>query len=436
MGVVSPKRHPDITRRKRRQTKKIHLKDYFHMKRIILSITKIFCCKKGAQKKSIFRGFRNLFPAKKVTEKELHEFVRSELEQFLKHPELCTKIREIVHEELEKIKSESCEVKIAKAPQISGKEIQCRATTSSSLSSPALKESNPHDKDKSLSQISDGWSVVAGSVIGNGHIKGNIPCQDNHGHKAIDDKWGICVVSDGAGSAKRSHEGSEFTCKKVIEYCSKWLNDKKLQEIKSLPSEEQWADVARKILGKIGQELYFKAENENVDMQVFACTCMFVVYTPFGLLTAHIGDGRGGYFDKDKNEWLPLFKPHSGEEANQTIFITNEWFKARELGGVPLPETHVIAGNIDAFCLMSDGMEKSVFDCAIWDEGQQKYVDLNCPNAKVMDNLVQTLRKKFEDKEDLGKIEESWKNLLIEGTPRIKNETDDKTLLVAINSNQ
>lgn len=85
---------------------------------------------------------------------------------------------------------------------------------------------------------------------------------------------------------------------------------------------------------------------------------------------------------------------------------------------------------------MSDGMEKSVFDCAIWDEGQQKYIDLNRPNAKVMDNLVQTLRKKFEEKEDLSKIEESWKHLLVEGTPRIKNETDDKTLLLAINSNQ
>jgi hypothetical protein len=80
------------------------MKDYFHMKRIILSITKIFSCKKGAQKKSMFRGFRNLFPARKVTEKQLHEFVRSELEQFLKHPELCAKIREIVVEELVKRK--------------------------------------------------------------------------------------------------------------------------------------------------------------------------------------------------------------------------------------------------------------------------------------------------------------------------------------------
>lgn len=347
------------------------MKDYFHMKRIIVSITKIFCCKKGAQKKSIFRGFRNLFPARKVTEKQLHEFVRSELEQFLKHPELCVKIREIVVEELEKRKPKTGAAEATKTTQIVRNTTKQSATSAtSSAPSPEQKERNAHKNDKSLSHNSDGWSVVAGSVIGNGHIKGNLPCQDHHGHKAINDKWGICVVSDGAGSAKRSHEGSEFTCEKVIEYGTKWLKDKNLESIKTLPTKEQWAEVARKILGKIAQDLYFKAEKENVEMKVFACTCMFVVYTPLGLLTAHIGDGRGGYFDKDKKEWLPLFKPHSGEEANQTIFITNEWFKTKELGGVPLPETHVIAGDIDAFCLMSDGMEKSVFDCAIWDEGQ------------------------------------------------------------------
>jgi hypothetical protein len=85
--------------------------------------------------------------------------------------------------------------------------------------------------------------VVAGSVIGNGHIKGYLLYQDHHGHKAINDKWGICVVSDGAGSAKRSHEGSEFTCKKVIEYVTKWHNDNNFESTKALPTKEQWAEV-------------------------------------------------------------------------------------------------------------------------------------------------------------------------------------------------
>lgn len=133
------------------------MKDYFHMKRIILSITKIFCCKKGVQKKSMFRGFRNLFPAKKVTEKQLHEFVRSELEQFLKHPELCTKIREIVVKELEKRKPQTSAGVATNTTQVAGNATQQSTTAAtSSAPSPVQKESNPHKNDKSLSHTSDG----------------------------------------------------------------------------------------------------------------------------------------------------------------------------------------------------------------------------------------------------------------------------------------
>lgn len=131
------------------------MKDYFQMKRIILSITKIFCCKKGAQKKSMFRGFRYLFPAKKVTEKQLHEFVRSELEQFLKHPELCTKIREIVVKELEKRKPKTGAEVATNTTQVAGNATQ-QSTTAATSSAPVQKESNPHKNDKSLSHTSDG----------------------------------------------------------------------------------------------------------------------------------------------------------------------------------------------------------------------------------------------------------------------------------------
>ena len=96
----------------------------------------------------MFRGFRNLFPAKKVTEKQLHEFVRSELEQFLKHPELCTKIREIVVKELEKRKPKTGAEVATNTTQVAG--------TAATSSAPVQKESNPHKNDKSLSHTSDG----------------------------------------------------------------------------------------------------------------------------------------------------------------------------------------------------------------------------------------------------------------------------------------
>ena len=164
-NYTSPRVLSDITSKERRQTKHTYMKDYFHIKRIILSTTKIFCCKKGAQKKSMFRGFRNLFPAKKVTEKQLHEFVRSELEQFLKHPELYTKIREIVVKELEKRKPKTGAEVATNTTQVAGNATQ-QSTTAATSSAPVQKESNPHKNDKSLSHTSDGWTQRTSSTSG------------------------------------------------------------------------------------------------------------------------------------------------------------------------------------------------------------------------------------------------------------------------------
>ena len=54
------------------------------------------------------------------------------------------------------------------------------------------------------------WVAAYASVIGNGHIQTNTPCQDNCEHIKVNDDWGVAVVCDGAGSAKFSHIGSDF----------------------------------------------------------------------------------------------------------------------------------------------------------------------------------------------------------------------------------
>ena len=87
----------------------------------------------------------------------VHEFVRIELEQFLKHPELCTKIREIVVKELEKRKPQTSAGVATNTTQVAGNTTQQSTTAAtSSAPSPVQKESNPHKNDKSLSHTSDG----------------------------------------------------------------------------------------------------------------------------------------------------------------------------------------------------------------------------------------------------------------------------------------
>ena len=54
------------------------------------------------------------------------------------------------------------------------------------------------------------WVVAYASVIGNGHLLMNLPCQDSNVHKQLNNTWGVAVVADGAGSAAKSDIGSDF----------------------------------------------------------------------------------------------------------------------------------------------------------------------------------------------------------------------------------
>ena len=55
------------------------------------------------------------------------------------------------------------------------------------------------------------WRVAAASAIGTSHVASGTKCQDAHGFGVFDasgENILILVVSDGAGSAKHSEDGS------------------------------------------------------------------------------------------------------------------------------------------------------------------------------------------------------------------------------------
>jgi hypothetical protein len=56
------------------------------------------------------------------------------------------------------------------------------------------------------------WETAHASAVGAGHLKTGTPCQDSSVVEiSADGAWVVVVVSDGAGSAKRSEEGSRYT---------------------------------------------------------------------------------------------------------------------------------------------------------------------------------------------------------------------------------
>ena len=273
------------------------------------------------------------------------------------------------------------------------------------------------------------WVVAYASVIGNGHILMNLPCQDSCEHKRINDTWGVAVVSDGAGSAAHSDIGSDFVARNMAHCLEEVLERRKWSTEGELPTEEEWREEGVKALQIVRQRLEQFSQAKEYKIADLACTVLAVLYSPFGILTAHIGDGRAAY-SVEPDKWEALIEPFRGSEVNETVFITSNIWTTE---GVDIYiETGIVKGAIRAFALLSDGCENGSFEVNVWDEETQKYHDPNRPYGKFFEpNLKGMLQLKKENKpqEEINKI---WGGFLKDGSKQFKHETDDKTMIFAV----
>ena len=278
------------------------------------------------------------------------------------------------------------------------------------------------------------WIIVGESVIGKSHISGNLPCQDENFFKTFKKNWGIAIVCDGAGSAEKSDKGAEFCAIEALpRYFEDLVNREQWIEKEELPLPEEWQQKATDEFKKALGALSFVANENHIELTTLACTVIVVIFSPLGLLVAHIGDGRAGYCDRE-NGWQSMMIPHKGEEANQTIFLTsNSWYKDSKLkmSGVNVPECRVIKTVPSAFVLMSDGCEQHSFECSLIDANTGSWSDPNKPYNKFFDPLVSTLKNMATSPITVD-IQESWSSFLKNGTEGLRNESDDKTMILGI----
>ena len=275
--------------------------------------------------------------------------------------------------------------------------------------------------------------IVYGSSIGKSHLGNNTPCQDNHACGNIDDDWGIAVICDGAGSAENSQLGSQFVSEQAYSMFKDVISKGEFYRKKRLPDDDEWNTIVNSIIKQIQVKLKNLAIEKNIDNASLACTLIVVVYTPYGLLVSHIGDGRAGYLNK-QGEWKSIIKPHKGEESNQTIFLTSkELFDERLLmSDVPVPENRVIDDVPMAFTLMSDGCENSAFSCSKFDNETQTWTDPNSPYSNFFNPLMQQLTGMAKAKVSLEDANKKWRDFIESGVPKLAEESDDKTLILAI----
>jgi hypothetical protein len=294
-----------------------------------------------------------------------------------------------------------------------------------------IENENKLSKEELLILLKDcdrRWITLGHSALGNSHAKSipPIPCQDSFHVEILENGWILSIVCDGAGSAKLSHLGSEFLARTAIPLNLKSkLSKLSWYSSNHLPEKDVWFHVVLDVLSKSLEDLrkwimesIYDAESEKE----FASTVILSLHNCNGVLTANIGDGRGGYLN-NRGEFRPLFEPFKGDEANSTVFITSPiWVKPNDFINV-----NVINEIPLSVFILSDGLEKVSFNCSKMVDGI--WVDPNIPYR----NFFYPILKKIKEipQEHEFRLPDDWKNLLESGNELIKTENDDKTMVIS-----
>lgn len=278
------------------------------------------------------------------------------------------------------------------------------------------------------------WFIVGGSSIGSSHISSNKPCQDNHYCNRISDSWGIAIVCDGAGTAPNSQIGSKFVSENIFIILKEEILKNNYIKSNKLPNETEWCDITNTSFRLVSKKLFDYTQKNNIEFSSVACTLIVVVFTPLGLLVAHIGDGRAGYCDSQA-EWHQMLVPHKGEEANQTIFITSQhWMNDKnfKMSNVLVPQSLIINEKVKAFTLMSDGCENHSFECSKIDTETNQWTDPNKPYDKFFNPLYNQLTTMNINNLSIEEANKMWLKFLESGTSGLKEEADDKSMIMGV----
>ena len=178
-------------------------------------------------------------------------------------------------------------------------------------------------------------------------------------------------------------------------------------------------------------DTYSKAQ--DITLKSLSATAIVVIHAPIGILAVHIGDGRAGY-KNENGEWKKIITPHKGEEANQTIFLSSDFWDIHYyvMSNKFVPEAVVVREKPIAFSLMSDGCESTAWLYNQKDEKTGNFFDPNVPFPDFFNPLCNTLQSFHKEKVDLGERKEKWKNFITSGNKSFEREQDDKTMILGV----
>lgn len=176
---------------------------------------------------------------------------------------------------------------------------------------------------------------------GKSHKKNNIPCQDCCDYYVdSDNEFSIIALSDGAGSCKYSHWGSELLVQKIILF---------FQNNYKILFEKEIDNIKEEIIEYLSKSFEEKAKEKSIEEKELSATLLFVGCYKDKFIYGHIGDGII-CCDMDGNLRV-VSGGVGGEFKNETVFfrknIDKKYFN---LSIKPLK-------NILSFYCFSDGLE-------------------------------------------------------------------------------
>lgn len=250
------------------------------------------------------------------------------------------------------------------------------------------------------------WCYAAASVVGLSHIRAGTRLQDAKYCFVAEGADGrrllFAVVADGAGSAKFGGQGASIVCRTFAN-----LARSALRGATTLPDDETiwaWLDIAR-------DRIQLAAKKRELTPRDFAATLVLIMASPEEIVTAHIGDGAVVVRDRDSALWTVLSKPHHGEYASTTYFVTDDPQPALRIGRHP--------SQFNAIAVFSDGIENLVLDSVT---GAASPAFFN-PMAKPLDGATAAGKDRT--------LSRSLATFL--ASDRLNERTDDdKTLILAV----
>ncbi len=274
-----------------------------------------------------------------------------------------------------------------------------------------------------IHQAAGSKAVTALSARGKSHAHKGSFREDHTLTHYNEEGWVIQVVSDGAGSAKYSRQGSKIACEATIQYLNNYLTNNNLNPSESLFTSQQDDSIHHHLTELCiataqyaHEQIKHFAHAEGQSSKAFASTLLFAISKTFDFGTVviafSIGDGAIAVID-EKNVEL-LMTPDGGEYSGQTRFITMaELFTSDNKANLNKRVQWGLFKNHKATLLMTDGVSDPKFG-----------TDNKLKDPMQWRSLWSELESILNDKTNIESNLFNWLDFYIPG------EYDDRTLSI------